>query len=137
LKEQINKLSEISIQLPFINSEPADIKEDSSWYDNLISVKKIDSTKQLKLSRNDQITIKNIVTNHYQMLKIALMSKNQKLWQSEILQIQNLLKKHFIQAADINVKLVELSLINIDLKLPDLYPILKQFKGINLANENE
>ena len=138
IKEQINNLSESSNQLSFVNSEPADTdKKESSWYENLISVKKIDRTKQLKLSKNDQFTIKNIVNNHYQILKMALISKNQNLWQSEISQIQNLLQTHFEQASDISAELVELSLINVDQKLPDLDLYLKQFRSINLANENE
>lgn len=139
LKEQIDQLSESTKQLSFVNSEPVEAsQEDSSWYDNLISVKKIDNTKQLKLSKNDQTTINNVISNHYQMLKIALMSKNQSLWQSEIVQVQNLLHTYYEQSADeINTKLSELSSINIDLKLPDLETYLQQFNGINLANENE
>ncbi len=139
LKVQINDLSEQTGQLSFVQAE--DVKQeskDTSWYKNLISIKKVDENQSPKLSLSEQITIKNVISNHYQMLQLALMSNNQQLWLSEIEQLQNLLNLHFADSAqEINTQLTELQGIDINPKLPDLEPYLLKFNAINSVNENE
>ena len=139
LKAQINDLSEQTGQLNFVHAE--DVKQeskDTSWYKNLISIKKVDENQSPKLSLSEQITIKNVISNHYQMLQLALMSNNQPLWLSEIEQLQNLLNLHFADSAqEINTQLTELQGIDINPKSPDLEPYLLKFNAINSANENE
>ncbi len=139
LKTQINELSQQTGQLSFVQAE--EVKQeskDTSWYKNLISIKKVDENQSPKLSLSEQITIKNVISNHYQMLQLALMSNNQPLWLSEIEQLQNLLNLHFADSAqEINTQLTELQSTDINPKLPDLEPYLLKFNAINSANENE
>ncbi|MCF6319271.1 MAG: uroporphyrinogen-III C-methyltransferase [Proteobacteria bacterium] len=139
LKAKINDLSEQTGLLNFVQAEDVRQKSnDSSWYKNLISIKKIDQNQSPKLSMSEQITIKNVISNHYQMLQLALMSSNQQLWLSEIEQLQSLLNLHFTDSAqEINTQLTELQGIGINPKLPDLEPYLQKLNAINSTNENE
>lgn len=139
LKSQINQLSQATSQLAFTQAELVQPEnKEASWFDNLISIKKIDESQQPKLSKSEQVTISNVINNHYQMLQLALMGGNQTLWLSEIEQIQTLLTLHFADnAKDINQQLIQLSTNSLDPELPKLEPFLQQFKAINLANENE
>jgi uncharacterized protein HemX len=136
---QIDRMSQAVSQIPFISDQQVqDSEKESSWYDNLITIKKIDESSQPILSKSEKITIINVISNHFHMLKIALMSKNKQLWNSEIEQIQELLKQHYAGNAEyINDELLELKRLNINLEIPSMEKYLQQFKSINLANENE
>jgi uncharacterized protein HemX len=136
---QINQMSESTRQLEFISVEESkNLDEKSSWYDNLITIQKIDENAQPILSKGEKITVMNVISNHFQMLKIALMSHNQMLWIAEIEQIQELLMKHFASnAQQISDELLAFKDINLNPKLPEMAKYLQQFKSINLANENE
>jgi hypothetical protein len=139
LKTQIKHLSEQTHQLVFINAKKApETKEKSSWYNNLISIKKIDAKQQPKLTKSEQITIRNVLNSHYQMLNLALIGNNQELWDENLSKLQDLLNKHFAgNASDIIRQLSELKNINIQTQLPDLLPFVQKFQAITLANENE
>jgi len=139
LQSQIKQLSKATSKLEFVHGQATQKQnQDSSWFDNLITIKKIDKNQPSKLSKSEQITIGNVISNHYQMLQMALISRNQELWLSEIVQIQKLLSSHFADNAnDIKQQLTELASIELKPKLPNLEPHLQQFKSINLANENE
>ena len=139
LKNEIKTLTKSTAQLSFFDAETVNEEgKNSSWYENLISIKKVDDNKQPKLSKSEQATIHNVIRSHYQMLNLALMSNNQSLWNSEIERIQSLLELHFADnAQEINKQLIALKNTDINPVLPNLEAYLKQFKAINIADENE
>ena len=139
LNTKINQLSDMSNKLEFTQGEILQNSDkNSSWFDNLITIKKIDENHKPKLTKSEQITINNIINSHYKMLQLALMSKNQDLWLSELEQVKNLLTLHFADnAIDINSQLSAMKAIDLNPELPNLEGYLQQFKAINLANENE
>jgi uncharacterized protein HemX len=139
ITNQVNSLSEAVSLLTFISEQQkVGGDKESSWYENLITIKKIDESSPPILNKSEKITIVNVISNHFHILKIALLSKNQQLWNSEIEQIQELLKQHYAENAQpISDELSGLKMLKIKLELPDMEKYLLQFKSISLANENE
>ncbi|MBL4660136.1 MAG: hypothetical protein JKY19_07255 [Alcanivoracaceae bacterium] len=136
LNKQIDETSVATAQLKF-SQDTATInnKQESSWYDKLITIRKIDNNQQSMLSKDEQSTILQTFKSHYHMLKIALMSNNQTLWLDEIAQIENLLQLHFTEnSKNIMLQLATLKAIDINPVFPDLSTYLQKLKSINTEN---
>lgn len=138
LHNQINDLSMATKLLDFgqvTDSKVGEKPQDSSWYDKLIVIRKVDDNKQTKLTTSEQQVIRGKLENHYEMLRIVAISHNQKIWNDEITAIEVLLDLHFSESsASVKSKLLELKAININPELPDLENYLNKFK---LSNNTE
>ena len=137
LNKQIDEISATTSQLKFSQDRGTDNnkQQEASWYDKLITIRKIDDNQRPMLSNDEQNTILQTLNSHYHMLKIALMSNNQTLWLDEINQIQNLLQLHFTEnSKNIMVQLATLKAIDINPVFPDLSTYLQKLKNIHTEN---
>jgi len=133
LNKQIDEISVTTAQLEFSQDMVTDNnKQQASWYDKLITIRKVADNQQPMLSKGEQSSILQTIKSHYHMLKIALMSTNQTLWLDEIAQIENLLQLHFTENSEnIMPQLAILKAIDINPDFPDLSTYLQKLKSIN------
>ena len=146
LNNQIEALSMETAKLSF--SHQADSKQvgidvqskqqHSSWFDKLIVIRKVDGSQQTRLSNGEQQGIFQNLHNHYEILKIALMTDNQNLWINELTQIEDLLNLYFLDSSEsIKAELSVLKGIDINPVFPELGEYLQKLKGFNNNNSTE
>jgi len=135
INKQIDQLADVSSQLklnPSITDENKKDQEQSSWYDKLIVIRKVDANSDNKLSTSEQQNILSDLENHFGMMKLALMSNKQTLWQQEISAIETLLNEYFpTQSDNIKQQLIVLKDKDINPKLPDLLQYLEAIQALN------
>lgn len=127
IQSSVNKLAIASTQ------EKA--KEQSSWYDGLVKIKKIDDSQQKLLTQSDQAAIRQTLKLHFDLMRSALISQNMGLWVSEIEELSALVKKNFTETQDrlqdaILRQLNELKNNNINPTFPDLSIYLQKFNAL-------
>ncbi|HHL32614.1 MAG TPA: hypothetical protein ENJ41_08500 [Oceanospirillales bacterium] len=122
LNKQIDELSASSAQLELKTAaQVTNSKENSSWYDNLITIRKVEDPHTELRTKSDDLAVMHNINNHYKLLKMALLSKDQSLWQEELSQLQELLTLGFADNAQaIIAQLKQLEAVNINPAFPDL-----------------
>lgn len=128
LQSSVNKLS-------FATAPESQEKQASSWYDNLVKIKKIDDKEQKLLTQSEQAAIRQTLRLHFDLLRSALISQNMGLWISEIEALSTLIKKNFAETQDILqdailTQLNELKYNNINPTFPDLSIYLQKFNAL-------
>ena len=131
LESSINKFTFVRAQGIQENEE----KQSSSWYDNLVKIKKIDDQEQKLLTKNEQSSIRQSIKLHFDLLRSALVSQDLGLWVSEIEALSTLIEKHFAKTKDmmqdsILKQLDELKYKNINPSFPDLSIYLQKFNAL-------
>ncbi len=143
INRNIDALESSVNNLSFVKVQKAQEKQSSSWYDNLVKIKKIDESEQKLLTQSEQAAIRQTLKLHFDLLRSALISQNMDLWVSEIETISALIKKHFAETQDkiqdsIIQQFSELKHKDINPSLPDLSIYLQQFNALlNTAAEGE
>ena len=136
LEFSVNKLS-------FNSAQQVQEKQSSSWYDNLVKIKKIDDKEQKLLTQSEQSSIRQSIKLHFDLLRSALINQDLGLWISEIGELTALIKKHFTKTQDFKQdsilrQLNELKSKNINPSYPDLSHYLKKFNALlNTTTEGE
>jgi hypothetical protein len=122
LNKQIDELSSSTAQLKLETVAPSTAtKPKPSWYDNLITIRKVEDSQTELRTKSDELAVMHTINNHYKLLKMALLSKDQPLWQDELAQLQELLTSDFAENAQTIIKqLKQLESVNINPAFPDL-----------------
>ena len=135
VNKKIDQLISQSAQLNFdlsIKDESKNQQEQSSWYDKLIVIRKVDNKTDTKLTSTEKAKVYQDISNHFSMMKIALMSNKQTLWEEEIMALESLLDERFAsQSNGIKGQLTELKTLGINPKLPDLSGFLEALQALN------
>ena len=91
---QVEELKNLSLNLDFNQSIDADSEnsdnQESSWYDRLIVIRKIDDNSHKILPSSEQNKILQDIANHYNLMKLALINKKQTAWLNEIASIESI-----------------------------------------------
>jgi len=122
---------------------PQSTDKSSSWFDNLVKIKKIDAQDQKLLTQSEQSSIRQTLKLHFDLLRSALINQNQGLWISEINELSTLIEKHLADTQDplrdsVLRQLSDLKYKNINPSFPDLSVYLQKFNTlVNTNSEGE
>lgn len=136
VNKQIDQLASTSAKLSFNQSTKTESEnqevQQSSWYDKLIVIRKVDAKNDAKLTSAEQEKVFQDLGNHFSMMKIALMSNKQTLWMEEIASIDSLLEEYFSSQSNyIKEQLTGLNALDINPTLPDLTDYLESIQALN------
>ncbi len=139
LHTQINDLVNATEQLSFAGQQAqASPKKETSWFDNLITVRKIEDDSETVMTAAEQQNIRNAIKAHYGLLKNALINKNQTAWSSQIADINSLLQQYFAAGSDqIQKDLQQLNTVVLNPAYPDLSELIKLFNAINIEQSGD
>ena len=136
ITKKINSLSDQVTKLEFeSNQTKQENSNDDAWYNKLVVVRKIDDKQQTHLTKSDLFTIMQSLQTNFDMLKVALLSQNQDLFNAKIDKINTMLDLHFQkQSQNIKTQLSQLKEIELNPKLPDLSLYLEKIQNLVMAN---
>jgi uncharacterized protein HemX len=121
LKSQVSSLS--------FESPKVEEQNESSWFDKLVVIRKIDEDSTQKLTAAEQMVIYSQLNNAFDMLNFALLSQNQSKWNASIAQINDLLAKYFANnSIEIQNQLSSLSELQLNPEYPSISSLLTSFK---------
>jgi uncharacterized protein HemX len=134
LSKEIDALEFSTNKLGF-KSNQDDAQDDkaveSSWYDNLVTIRKVGDSEPL-VTQSEKFSIRQSIKTRFGILRVALINQNQELWQTEIDQLIELAQKHFSQNANnVVLALNQLKKKNINPQLPELSTYLQKFRVIH------
>ncbi|MFK8012611.1 MAG: uroporphyrinogen-III C-methyltransferase [Marinicellaceae bacterium] len=133
----IDQLKDQSSQLSFKTdnttlSNVGDTTEDSSWFDKLIVIRKVNDENVQQISSTEKEKVFLEINNHFSLLKVALMKKNQTMWEQEIDNLTSTISNNFNnQSTDILSKLTELKSIKVNPVYPNLLNNLTSIQSLN------
>jgi uncharacterized protein HemX len=135
INKELEALEKNINELKFANSPVPNENQESSWYDNLVKIKKIDVDQQKLLTNSEQVTIRQKLKLHLGLLRSALINQNQDLWSLEINQIIELTSNTFADTAGLAInKLNQLKDININPNFPDLTVYIQKFNDLTTSD---
>lgn len=139
LHQQINDLINTTDQLSFAGEQAENSsKQGASWFDNLITVRKIADDNETLMTAAEQQNIRNEFKAHFGLLKNALINKNQVIWSSQITQIDALLEEYFASGSnEVRNNLQQLNSVVLNPVYPDLSEILKRFNAISIETSGD
>ena len=131
--KQINGISrEVNdFEFPKLDNSKKEPEKDA-WYNKLITVRKVsDDSQQAKITVSEQYAIKNRLKSQFEILKLSLTNQDRAKWKQTIKTIIELIDKHFPNQSTESVnQLNKLKDLNIGLMMPDLSPLLEEFKSL-------
>jgi|GEM_PF-2058802 len=138
LKTQVDYLSQSASQLfssHIENNQTDDSKENSSWFDNLIVIRKIEPEAENNPKKEELSIAQAQLQNYFESLQTAIRLKNDENWQNNLAAIISLLKQNSsTESSDILQQLEDLKAVNLNPQYPDLSKYLQKFRSFNSSN---
>ena len=134
---KINELASLSANLTINQSaQSKDVdqnnQKESSWYDKLIVIRKVEDSTDTKLTNDEQEKVFQDMKGHYNTMKTALLRNQQSLWDKQIVAIESLLNQHFSsQSTAVLNQLSEFKTMDINPVYPDVSPFLETIQMLN------
>ena len=138
LKTQIYYLSQTVSQLAstHVNSyQTTNSKENSSWFDNLIVIRKIDNESGQNSRKEELAQTEDQLKYHFEALKTAISLRNQADWLSNLSTVSSIIKQNFeTEGSDILQQIEDLKAVNLIPQYTDLSEYLQKFRSFISTN---
>ena len=138
LKTQVDYLSQSASQLfssHIENNQTDDSKENSSWFDNLIVIRKIDNESGQNSRKEELAQTEDQLKYHFEALKTAISLRNQADWLSNLSTVSSIIKQNFeTEGSDILQQIEDLKAVNLIPQYTDLSEYLQKFRSFISTN---